>query len=50
MIRLTDAERELLGDASETIGKPTSTWARDELIRLARSIVAAKKKPTPRKK
>lgn len=36
-ILLTDAERERLDQAAARAGKPTSTWARDELLRLAES-------------
>lgn len=35
IIRHTEAERALLDAAAAKTGKPTSTWARDELLRLA---------------
>ncbi len=57
VIRATEGERAELDTAAVKIGKPTSTWARDELLRLAREIngpavkkkaagTTAKKKPT----
>ncbi|MDZ4685028.1 MAG: hypothetical protein SH850_08050 [Planctomycetaceae bacterium] len=46
MIRLTEAEREQLDAAAIKAGKPTSTWARDELLRLA---AESAKKPARRK-
>jgi uncharacterized protein (DUF1778 family) len=39
-IRLTDADRELLDKAAETRNLDTSTWARSELLTLARRVVA----------
>jgi len=46
-VMLTDAERERLDDAAAAAGKPTSTWARDELLRLAGDV--AKKKPAKKR-
>lgn len=40
VVRLTDAERAELDAATAKIGQRTSTWARDELLRLAREINA----------
>jgi uncharacterized protein (DUF1778 family) len=34
-IRLTDAERSAIDRAAREAGKPASTWAREELLRLA---------------
>lgn len=46
-VMLTDSERALLDSAAAVAGKPTSTWARDELLRLATEATAAK--PTTKK-
>jgi hypothetical protein len=35
-IRLTDAERAMLDDIAADKGLPTATWARMELLRLAK--------------
>lgn len=42
-IMLTDAERAALDSAAA--GQPTSTWARDTLLKLAAEAPAAKGKP-----
>jgi hypothetical protein len=51
---LTDSERALLDAAGALAGKPTSTWARDELLRLAKEATAqepaTKKRAEPVKK
>ncbi len=52
-VAVTDAERAELDAAAVKIGKPTSTWARDELLRLAREIngpAVKKTAATPAKK
>lgn len=36
-IRLTDRERKILDAAARAAAKPTATWARDTLLRVARS-------------
>jgi hypothetical protein len=41
-VMLTDAEREQLDSAAAVAGKPTSTWARDELLQLAHAAVTKK--------
>lgn len=46
VIRATDSERALLDAAAADAGKPTSTWARDELLRLASEVTA---KPSVKK-
>jgi len=45
-IRVTGPERSALDAAASLAGKPTSTWARDELLRLAMEAAA---KPTKKK-
>lgn len=35
MVRLTSAEKEQIDNAAIAAKKPTATWARDELLRLA---------------
>ncbi len=42
-IRLTAGERSRLDNAAGAVGKVTSTWARDELLRLADAASTAKK-------
>jgi uncharacterized protein (DUF1778 family) len=37
-IRLTEAERRILDEAARAKGLETSTWARSELIALARKV------------
>lgn len=45
-IRVTDDEKAEIDSAASKIGKPSATWARDELLRLAREINGpAAKKP-----
>lgn len=39
-IRMTEDDRALLEAAAKSAGEETSTWARDELVALARKIVA----------
>src|SRR5438874_2677843 len=41
-IRLTEAEREAIDDAAKTRGLETSTWARMELLALARKTQRTK--------
>lgn len=41
-IRLTDAEREAIDSAANTRGLETSTWARMELLALARKTQRTK--------
>jgi len=43
-IRLTDVERAVLDEAAKQKSFETSTWARSELIGLARKILAQKTK------
>ena len=43
-IRMTEAERGLLEEAASVRSLETSTWARSELVALARRILA--KRPT----
>ena len=43
IIRHTPDERAALDNAAAAQGKPTSTWARDELLRLAGEVKPAKK-------
>ncbi len=61
LIRLTASQRSILDTAAEQDGKKTSTWARDELLRLAgegeaepaqddRNDAGREEKPAPRKK
>lgn len=53
MIRLTESEKSMFDAAAAIAGKPTSTWARDELLRLAEEAAVAKpatKKAPPVKK
>ena len=52
IIRHTDSERAILDSAAFIAGKPTSTWARDELLRLAKEATTAKPsvKKSPGKK
>lgn len=49
VILLNDAERAALDSAATAAGKPTSTWARDELLRLATETKPAAKKPARKK-
>jgi hypothetical protein len=42
-IRMTAAERELLGEAARSRSLETSSWARSELVALARRILGLKK-------
>lgn len=49
VILLNDSERAALDAAAKASGKPTSTWARDELLRLASEVKTPAKK-TARKK
>jgi len=46
VIRVNEAEREQLDAAAALAGKPISTWAREELLRLA---AESAKKPARRK-
>ena len=48
-IMLTTDERALLDSAATFAGKPTSTWARDELLRLAKDATAGKRPGTAKK-
>jgi uncharacterized protein (DUF1778 family) len=41
-IRMTEEERALLEEAAKTKSLETSTWARSELVALARKLVAKK--------
>jgi len=41
-IRMTESERALLEDAAKVKSLETSTWARSELVALARKIVGKK--------
>ena len=41
-IRMTQAERELLEDAAKVKSLETSTWARSELVALARKVLREK--------
>jgi hypothetical protein len=36
-IRLTEAEREILDDMAQELGLDTSSWARSELLQIAKS-------------
>jgi uncharacterized protein (DUF1778 family) len=38
-IRLTDDERQLLDDAANIEGQPTSSWAREMLIKIANRLI-----------
>ena len=38
-VRMTDADRALLEEAARTKALETSTWARTELVALARKII-----------
>jgi hypothetical protein len=42
LVRMTRAERDELNNAARQEGKPTSTWARDYLLKLARRIARKK--------
>jgi hypothetical protein len=41
-IRMTEAERALLEDAARARSLETSTWARSELVALAKKLLAKK--------
>ncbi len=41
-IRMTEEERKLLEEAAKARSLETSTWARSELVALARKILKAK--------
>jgi uncharacterized protein (DUF1778 family) len=41
-IRMTEEERALLEEAAKVKSLETSTWARSELVALARKVVAKK--------
>lgn len=41
-IRLTDAERDAIGEAAKSKGLETSTWARMELLGLAKRLLSRK--------
>jgi hypothetical protein len=41
-IRMTEAERDLLEEAAKAKSLETSTWARSELVALARRLLAKK--------
>jgi uncharacterized protein (DUF1778 family) len=41
-IRMTEAERVLLEEAAKVRSLETSTWARSELVALARRLIAKK--------
>jgi hypothetical protein len=43
-IRMTEEERRLLGDAAKAKSLETSTWARSELVALARKVIVAASK------
>jgi uncharacterized protein (DUF1778 family) len=43
-IRLTDEERELIDEAAENAGEPSSAWARDLLVREAARLAAKRRK------
>ena len=49
-ILLNEDEKELLDSAASQSGQPTSTWARDELIGIARKTVSAPQKRETEKK
>jgi len=42
-VRMTDADRQLLEEAARSKSLETSTWARSELVALARRTVDKKK-------
>lgn len=48
-ILLTESELSQLTSAATAEGKPTSTWARDELLRLANEVKPATSKKSTRK-
>lgn len=53
IMRMTDAEKLEIETAAVAVGKRPTTWARDELLRLAREIngpAVKKKAATPAKK
>jgi hypothetical protein len=41
-VRMTEAERALLEEAAKSKSLETSTWARSELVALARKLLARK--------
>lgn len=41
-IRMKEADRKLLEDAAKVKSLETSTWARSELVALARKVLASK--------
>jgi uncharacterized protein (DUF1778 family) len=41
-IRMTEAERALLEEAAKARSLETSTWARSELVALARKVIGRK--------
>jgi hypothetical protein len=41
-VRMTEAEHALLEDASKALSLGVSSWARSELVKLARKILGAK--------
>jgi uncharacterized protein (DUF1778 family) len=43
-IRMTEADRELLEQAAATRSLETSTWARSELVALAKRVLAKQSK------
>jgi hypothetical protein len=48
-VRMTQEERELLEAAARVKSLETSTWARSELVALARSLLSGKQGGTRRK-
>jgi uncharacterized protein (DUF1778 family) len=49
-IRMTQAERALLEEAAKSKSLETSTWARSELVALAKKILRENKKPLDTKR
>jgi hypothetical protein len=45
-IRMTEADRLLIEEAARTKSLETSTWARSELVALARSLIGKRPGPT----
>ena len=43
-IRMTEADRQLLEDAAKSRSLETSTWARSELVALAKRLLAKQPK------
>ena len=49
-IRMTEEERALLEEAAKVRSLDTSTWARSELVMLARAVLASAPDTSPAKK